>query len=813
MPNPVRPPRPALLAAVAALALLPAAARADQPKVGLIVFKDGSSLQGYVVREKKTIIDQATGQPMQLAEGFFLVDDLARRIIFSPSRIEKVSEDQTFNPEEGAIINRREIDLSFAKPLPPIRKIVEAGAFDEKWDRDFRYETTDRIVVARQHLAVLSPYYARLDGVPRLVGHALAMPYRWNSCYLTRELGPEQVLNLLATSPDYRDSRELKEEERAIRRVKVAQFMLQAGWAAEAQEELERLARELPGQKERAETGLEAIKKVRAAQRADDLRVAYRAGQYAWVAKQVADFPEEGVDERTLADVRGLRADVEAGLDGVKLARHFLKELPDAVVNGGQARWLAPAAAAIGDELTPGGVGRLKTFLDQAQQAEQQRKNGATPELGPAQLLGLAVSGWLLGDTAAESKVEVAERLWRTRQLVLEYQKTASRGDRQKLLYDYERRGSDAIPLDELGQMIRLLPPPEPEEKLDRAPREVQVGGSELRGPKYWLQLPREYSHGRPCPVLLVLHQVGEKPEETLEHWGEYAERHGYILAAPEWAEGTQTEYTFSAREHATVLDTLRDLRRHYAVDNDRVFLAGWGQGGDMAYDVGLAHPDLFAGVVPMSAFPGPWPYRYRHNGQYLPFYVINGDRSGDSRDNKAMFQEWVPHGYPVLYVQYRGRGVEWFGGELPALFDWMDRQRRAHPTNELGRLSVVSGDEFLTMRPGDNRFYWLSTDAIDERQLNEGPRFNPRPLGATLQANRRGNDFTVRTQGIKQVTVWLGSGDGTADFDKPVTVYLNTVKRWDRKVTPSRETLLEDFYARGDRQQLVVARIDLEVR
>jgi hypothetical protein len=780
--------------------------------MGLIVFKDGFSIQGYVVREKKTIIDQATSQPVQLADGFFLVDDLARRVIFSPSRIEKVSEDQTFNPDEGAIINRREIDLSFAKPMPPIREVIEAGAFDDKWDRDFRYRTTDRTVTARQHLAVLSPYYARLDSVPRVVGHALAMPFRWNSCYLTRELGPEQVLALLGTAPDFKESRDMKEEERAARRLKVAQFLLQAGWSAEARTELERLARDLPGQKDRAETGLEAIRKVRAAQLADDFKLAYRAGQFAWLQKQLADFAEDGVDERTLADVRGLRSDLEAAADNVKLARRFLKELPEEVIHPSQARWLTAAAEAIGDELTLDNVGRLETFLAQAQQAERMRKSQATPELAPAQLLALAVSGWLLGNTAAESKVEVAERLWRTRLFVLDYQKAGGRGERQRLLSDYERRGSDAVPLDELAQVIRLLPPPEPEEKLDRVPRDVHVGGSELRGTGYCLQLPPEYTHGRAWPVLLVLHQAGEKPRDTLDRWAEYADNHGYILAAPEWADGGQTEYTFSAREHATVLDTLHDLRRRFAVDSDRVFLAGWGQGGDMAYDVGLAHPDLFAGVVPMSAFPGPWPYRYRHNGQYLPFYVISGDRSGDSRDNKAMFQEWVPHGYPVLYVQYRGRGVEWFAGELPSLFDWMDRQRRAHPTTELGRLGGATGDEFLTMRSGDNRFYWLTTDALDERQLNEGPRFNPRPLGATLQANRRGNDFTVRTQGVKQVTVWLG-GDGLADFDKPVTVYVNTTKRWDRKVTPSREVLLEDFYARGDRQRLFVARIDLEVR
>ena len=80
-------------------------------------------------------------------------------------------------------------------------------------------------------------------------------------------------------------------------------------------------------------------------------------------------------------------------------------------------------------------------------------------------------------------------------------------------------------------------------------------------------------------------------------------------------------------------------------------------------------------------------------------------------------------------------------------------------------------------------------------------------------QANRGGNHINVRTQGVRRLTVWFGQGDGTTDFERPVTVYVNTAKKWERKVTPSRETLLEDLYARGDRQRLYVARVELEVR
>src|SRR5207302_1892575 len=81
-------------------------------------------------------------------------------------------------------------------------------------------------------------------------------------------------------------------------------------------------------------------------------------------------------------------------------------------------------------------------------------------------------------------------------------------------------------------------------------------------------------------------------------------------------------------------VQSLWDLKRRYKVDSDRVFLFGCGQGGLMAYDVGLSHPDLFAGVIPMSAGPEFFSRAYFRNGQALPFYVINGDRHRDSNLN-----------------------------------------------------------------------------------------------------------------------------------------------------------------------------------
>src|SRR5262249_55421015 len=154
--------------------------------------------------------------------------------------------------------------------------------------------------------------------------------------------------------------------------------------------------------------------------------------------------------------------------------------------------------------------------------------------------------------------------------------------------------------------------------------------------------------------------------------------------------------YNFTSDEHAAVLDTLRDLQRRFNVDTDRVFLAGAGQGGDMAFDVGLSHPDVFAGVVTMGAQPRYFANQYAVNRQYLPFYIVAGELASEApkaiRDQLRLTS--IPRGQPIIYVEYKGRGQEWFGGELPTIFDWMNRKKRSMANPEVA--------ECWSMRPTD---------------------------------------------------------------------------------------------------------------
>jgi pimeloyl-ACP methyl ester carboxylesterase len=434
--------------------------------------------------------------------------------------------------------------------------------------------------------------------------------------------------------------------------------------------------------------------------------------------------------------------------------------------------------------------------------------------------LSLAITGWLLGAVSSESSPDHAVRLWRTRQMVLDYQRTRSIDERKKMLAAYLKDKTATVPLDEIAQMVPHLPPPEPPERIDTKPVEKTIGAG--RGAiNYLLQVPPEYTPGRSYPLVILLCNSGDKPEDIFKRWSAMGSENGYFLAAPTWEGGAlgRGGYGFSVREHATVLETIRELRRHYQIDSDRVFLYGLGQGGLMALDVGLSHPDLFAGVMTMGALPELYAERYFRNAEHLPLYLVTGTRSGDVKRLRTVVEAWVTRGYPTLWVEYKGRGPEWFGAELPNLFDWMRGKRREFPLRQLGSdgLGGPLGKEFTSLRKTDNRFYWLSSDGILDQHTVDPGRWNGRVQPATFvgRINRAENEIYLTVKGMKTVSLWLGrtaKGENMIDWDKPLKVTVNLTALRPRKVEMSLETLLEDLYERGDKQQLFLARLDYKL-
>ncbi|MGH7202106.1 MAG: alpha/beta hydrolase-fold protein, partial [Planctomycetaceae bacterium] len=251
-------------------------------------------------------------------------------------------------------------------------------------------------------------------------------------------------------------------------------------------------------------------------------------------------------------------------------------------------------------------------------------------------------------------------------------------------------------------------------------------------------------------------------------------------------------------------LESLRDARRRFRVYSDRVFLSGHGMGGDAAFDIGMSHPDLFAGVIPIAGIADHYTMWYWQNAEHVAWYVVGGELDRDSlSQNSRELSRMMRHGFDVTYVEYTGRGYEDYFEEIHNLFDWMDLHRRVD-------LTAVGEFEFRTLRPHDNQFYWLEVQGLPDKVVaspvvSSTPGQRVFPL--TLKAKATVGNTVYLTSGAEANTLWLFPG--LVDFEQRLTVKLNGRTRFNDFPEAHMEDMLEDYRRRGDRQRIVWRKLE----
>ena len=253
------------------------------------------------------------------------------------------------------------------------------------------------------------------------------------------------------------------------------------------------------------------------------------------------------------------------------------------------------------------------------------------------------------------------------------------------------------------------------------------------------------------------------------------------------------------------MLRSLRDAQKRFSIDTDRVFLSGHSMGGDAAWDIGLAHPDLWAGVMPIVATADKYVTRYWENGKYLSFYFVCGEKDGNKLALNAI--DWDKYlrklGYDTVIVQYQGRGHEHFHDEIQNLFAWMNLHKRNFFPREFDTASL---------RPWDNFFWWVETEKPKDTTMilpaewGNGSKSAKQATPAEIKAKRlEPNGVTVTAGAHGTVTVWLAPE--IVNFDAKVDVRIN--KRAFSNVQPTVATILEDVRTRGDRQHPFWAKVE----
>ncbi len=279
-------------------------------------------------------------------------------------------------------------------------------------------------------------------------------------------------------------------------------------------------------------------------------------------------------------------------------------------------------------------------------------------------------------------------------------------------------------------------------------------------------------------------------------------------------------DYDFSGMSHGAVLYTLKDALARFNIDTDHVYLSGHGIGGTAAWDIGAAHPDLWAGVIPIGAVAGKYINIYAENMRKLPFYYVGGELEGVNmtsalKRNAPVFNKYlVPTSNPfeATVVLYRGRGSESFSDELLRLFDWMKRHTRDPVPKEFNVRSMRHWDDFFwQVELGDmskdrklapcviDPIYWPEKDSGINTPKNV-VRVESKILPAVNAVRVKIAPGTDPVGGNPGVVVFLTPEMIDFEAKAEITVNDRPYHPVNGFVEPNIETILEDARTRCDR-------------
>jgi hypothetical protein len=829
------------------------------PAADAVIMPDGYVIEGKYQKETELTLDNFTGQMITVPKpnGFDLMEVGPKFIAFSSHSLRggKIEKD----------LPRPQLQTLTTK-LPPGRRVplrgVQIGTmpeFNKDWKRTLIFKVDPGTNKVDQQIVSLDPVTMILD----------SSTFAWRSRFYTCESSPKLIRKLLGDHPTLRDEGSKVDPNR---RLAIANFLkdvgvedtslaaLQTSWFEAARKELTQLKKDVPGPwdkelTEKVDKLTQQIETIEQTRAVDELEAAVNSGRYeaAWLFLQSFKLTSnEPSDTKRLAV---LRAQVELRRGQAIQVKQLLQDclsrvgglsdaLPYATLGGGSGLLFAPrpkltpeqttllfAGGAISEELHPDTVSRIELFRDLAEQADRQRKQGKTPTIKDVELLSAAVSGWLKGKNGADPNVPNAVRTWTTREMILRYTREETGGARKGVLDDYAKSGK--VPNhDELAQIITLLPPPNAENlnairgTLVKPENVNEVSGIYKTGPMpnpqnakdYFIRLPKEYQHGRPYPVLLALTTPTLPAEQLVAQLAPYAEKHGYILAAPEWtsAFATKQSYDFTGSDHQSALSCLQDLLKRFQVDPDRVFLFGILEGANFAVDLGMARPDLFAGIVPMCPnLPTNIFREFWHNAQKLPTFMVTGDMSGAVANLRVQQEKWLRAGFPSLFTIYRGRGAEWFRMEIPKAFEWMARKTRVRGVGSL-RLGKPGFEPWQIIRANDERYYWVGVPPGSMRKDNFVTGLGTQmitPAQFRADIDSKGTIVIDQARGLRKLVIWLERD--LVDWSKPVRININGVPALNytpKVLTPDITLMLEELTRTGDRRMLFLGKLEIDV-
>jgi acetyl esterase/lipase len=758
-----------------------------------VVLKDGRVLQGKIVLLEGLAESPSNARPEGAPEPrkIEMIDDGLRRTFVSLRQVQEVNEGDAGEAIESISIKGQRVARA-GNRVVSLGRLSKITPFDGFGHRGLQMATAKGNAFVLQGITQVTPTFSKVEAL--IPGNGT--PYVWEQRIATTSIPPETLDEILHKQIDPKNVEQ---------RLMIVRLYIQMERYNEAGRELKAVIADFPEHADKFKPTNRALQQRYAQRILDEVEVLGKAGRHRLATSMLANFPTEDVAGETLQKVRELyeqyKADYETGQKLLKQLDEYIKLIQETTLR----ERIGTVAKEIKDELNYNTLSRMAAFRQSIEDAQ----------MPPEEKIALAVSGWLIGDKAAVRKLPVALSLFTVRNRIDEYLTEPVKLKREQIL---ERlRSEEGYTPEFVAKLVAHMKPPfaapDATAGLPGFYEQSLAASDGQLAITYYVQLPPEYDPHRKYPAILTLHGGGTTPQMQIDWWAGppakdgvrlgHATRNGYIVIAPAWGKPQQATYNFSAEEHAAVLNTLRDACRKFSIDTDRVFISGHSMGGDAAWDIGLAHPDLWAGMIPIVAVADKYITRYWEQAKYVPFYLISGELDGDKTVRNAdHLNRYFNHNFDATVAEFQGRGHENFSDEIIRVFDWMGRKKRDFAMKDFVGLS---------MRPWDNFFWWVELSEFPRKTMVD-PADWPPPSG-TIPAKSKAlinatNGITVST-GANRVTLWLSPE--LIDFKQKITFTVNRggLRMAQPFIEPDAKIILEDVRTRGDRQHPFWAKVE----
>ncbi|MFW6163909.1 MAG: hypothetical protein ACODAJ_14150 [Planctomycetota bacterium] len=394
---------------------------------------------------------------------------------------------------------------------------------------------------------------------------------------------------------------------------------------------------------------------------------------------------------------------------------------------------------------------------------------------------------------------------------------TADPEKRRKLLFEIDRSGASFAYVEAALRESAIREP----QKTGRVSGSFVADRVLTRVP-YTCYVPNGYDPRRPWPLILALHRDNATGKEHFYNWESVAREEQYIILCPTAPEGG----TWSFADLPVPLSAVHHAATVYNIDTDRVYLAGTGGGGLLAWAAALRHPDHFAGLVVRNARLDEVTRLFLPAALNLPIYQLVSERAppeiiGSLRESDTTLSRWH---YPARHEEVPGHRHPAMPELNEKIVLWLeDKVRNPYPR----RVRLIS------FQYQNAACYWVRIDRFAESVFDPQRKVTTtgpmgiqlteeqvkalylgrmeREMGSITAVAAPGNRIRITTRHVRELTVLLS--DRLVDLDRPVLIYLNGDLVFRDKVDRSLATLFDTARRRRDPRLCFSAAVPLEVR